>query len=544
MSCSIALAQDLQSAIKLTRSEQFRKADIKYRLILKKHPTDGNVYYYFGENYLQKYFSDTLTYQFNEIADSAGKLFKEGLKIDPDNPLNNVGLGEIELIYKRINEAQIYFDKAFSLLPSKSNKKSTISKKDNAVVLIKMAEAYLKAHINDSEKINNLLDKAEKLDNKNFDLYIVKGDAALQLENNGSVAIKFYTKAQNLNPESPRAKLRLGQLWFRTKSYTSALEYYKEAINIDSNFAPAYREMGYLFLLSNKPTKAKECYEKFLKLSAGSRNARIQYINTLLDLPDYKEAIIQINIIMKQDSSNNDFNRALGYAYYETGEYDKGLYYITKFINNVQPEKIRTLDFVYYGKLLAKNNMDSLSGEVLMKAYEMDTTQIDLLNQVITAYLKMKEYNKAAELVLKKTMLKKNVAYDYYVLGKIYYNLHEWQKADSAFSINISLNPSYIKGYLWKAYSLVNLDSNSKNGLAKPAFEMLIENARTDTAKYSSELKVAYSYLAYYYLLQYFKTNKQEFGITSKEYSLKVLAIDPSDRKAKAILNDLNARMK
>ncbi|MCK7520624.1 MAG: hypothetical protein MZV64_24480 [Ignavibacteriales bacterium] len=33
------------------------------------------------------------------------------------------------------------------------------------------------------------------------------------------------------------------------------------------------------------------------------------------------------------------------------------------------------MDFVYYGKLLSKNKMDSLSGEVLMKAFEMDTTQ-------------------------------------------------------------------------------------------------------------------------------------------------------------------------
>ena len=54
-------------------------------------------------------------------------------------------------------------------------------------------------------------------------------------------------------------------------------------------------------------------------MSAGNITARIQFINTLLDLEDYKEAINQIKLVQKKDSSNNDLNRALGYSYYEIG---------------------------------------------------------------------------------------------------------------------------------------------------------------------------------------------------------------------------------
>lgn len=362
--------------------------------------------------------------------------------------------------------------------------------------------------------------------------------------NDGSKAIKEYNQAQILNPKSPRAKLRLGQLWVRANNYSSAIDYYNEAIEIDSNYAPAYREKGYLLFKTRQPGKAKESYARFLSLSAGSRSARIQYINTLFDLQDYNEAIIQINIIMSQDSSNNDFNRALAYSYYETGHYDKGLHYINKFFEQVQPEKIRALDYVYYGKLLSKNNMDSVSAEVFMKAFEMDTTQTDLLNQAASSYIKLKEYGKAAELMIKKTMIKKDVVNDYYTLGKIYYSLQDWRKSDSVFSITISLNPGYIKGYLWKAYSLVNMDPDAKEGMAKPAFELLIENVKNDTIKYAAELKQAYSYLSYYYLIQFNKTKKLNDGLISKQYCEKVLTIDPNDENANAILNDLKIRLK
>jgi predicted Zn-dependent protease len=537
-------SQDLKSAIRLTRSEQFSKADLTYKSILPKNPADGSIYYYYGENYLQKYFSDTLTYSFVEMADSASSLFQSGTKNEPGNPLNYVGLGEIELIKKKKIEAQSYFDKANSLLPSKSNKESTLSKKEQAVVMIKMASAYLKAHINDSAKIFSLLRTAEQLDDKNFDLFIVKGDAYMQLLNDGSTAIENYNQAQNINPRSPRAKLRIGQLWVKANNYTSALNYYSEAIKIDSNYAPVFREMGYLYSRTNQDILAKESFGKFLSLSAGNRVARIQYINILLDLHDYHEAIKQINIVLSKDSSNNDLNRALGYAYYETDQYDKGLYYIAKFFDNAATAKIRTLDFVYYGKLLAKNNQDSLAGEVLMKAFQMDTSQTELLNQAISEYIKMKNYSKAAEIVIKKTLMKKDVANDYYVLGKLYYNLHEWQKADSVFSINNSLDPGNIKGYLWRAYSLVNQDPDTKEGLAKPVFEMLIEKAKSDSIKNNKDLKEAYSYLSYYYFLQYIKTKNQNNGVISKDFCEKVLTIDPTDEKAKTILKELNTRIK
>jgi hypothetical protein len=110
--------------------------------------------------------------------------------------------------------------------------------------------------------------------------------------------------------------------------------------------------------------------------------------------------------------------------------------------------------------------------------------------------------------------------------------------------------PEHVQGYLWRARALVNIDSTSKLGLAKPVYEIMIEKAKTDSVKNSKELMEAYSYLAYYNLVQ-FKESKdkdQQAGLRAIEYCNKVLAIQPPDpvytEKAKILIKDLEPKIK
>jgi tetratricopeptide (TPR) repeat protein len=537
-------AQDLQSAILLTRSERFAAANVVYNQLIQKNPNDGKSYYYFGNNYLQKYFSDTLTISFKEMADSATTIFQKGIQVDPTSPLCFVGLGEIALIRNDVPKAQQYFAKAIALLPSKANKTSTVTTADQALVYIRMASAYVKAMVNDTAQVFNLLRSAEKLDSKNPELYIVKGDAYIFLLNDGSKAIANYNTAQYFDPKSPLAKLRIGQLWMRARNYNGALTYYYEVIKIDSTFAPAYRELGFLLSKAGKNDDAKKNFEKFIRLSAGNITARIQYINTLLDLQEYNEAIRQINEIYKTDTSNNDLNRALGYSYYEIGQYDKGLTYMRRFLARANPEKIRETDYAYYGRLLSKSKMDSAAAIYLVKAFNMDTSRSELLSEAAMCYNRLKKFDKALEIYQMKLNLKNALPGDYYNLGKVYYNLKQWGKVDTILTQYNTFQPDHVQGYLWRARALVNIDSTSKLGLAKPVYEIMIQKARTDSVKNFREMIEGYSYLSYYYLVQYKETKDQQNGVKSIEYSQKVLAIDPTDEKAKAIIRELEKKIK
>ena len=537
-------AQDLQTAISLTRSEQFDEAGALYRTLLQKDPSNGMIYFYEGDNYLQKYYSDPQNSLYRPMVDSADKIFKAGIAKDSLNPLNFVGLGKICLINQQKAEAQTFFQKAFSLLPSGTNKSSRISKKEQAVVYIKVADSYVKIlGKKDTAMVFDLLKKAENLDNKNFDLYITRGDAYFYMVNEGSMAIENYKIAQEMNPASPRAKLRIGHVWVRARLYDAALNYFNEATQADSNFAPAYREMGFLLAKLNRNEEAKKNFQKFLALSKGNRSARIQFINTLMELQDYKEAISQLNSILLIDSSNNDFNRALAYADYETGQYTAGLESMRKFLARADSNTIRVSDILYYGRILSKNSMDSLAAEKLMEAYAMDTSQTNLLNEIAFSYTRSKKYEKAEKTLLMKVQLNRAEPFDYYSLGKLYYSLHDWKKADSVLAYFNEIQPDYIPGYLWRAWALVNIDSDSKLGLAKPVFEAIIEKAQSDSSKYTKELKEAYSYLGFYNLLKYYQSKDQKDGIISMEFCQRVLALDPNDEKAKAILKELKNRI-
>ena len=70
-------AQDLQSAIKLYKSEQFAASSSVFKKLMVQSPDNGDIYYYYGVSFLRNYMSDTLINSFKEMADSAKTVFDE-----------------------------------------------------------------------------------------------------------------------------------------------------------------------------------------------------------------------------------------------------------------------------------------------------------------------------------------------------------------------------------------------------------------------------------------------------------------------------------
>jgi tetratricopeptide (TPR) repeat protein len=541
-------AQDLQTAISYYKSEQFAASSSLFKKLLAASPDNGDLYYYYGVSFIRKYQSDTMNISFLEMADSSKSVFELGAAKDPKDPLNFVGLGGISLFSHDLSKAQAYYAKAISLLPSKANKTIVMSPEKQATTYLFMAEFYIRSGNFDTAQVFSLLRKAEQLNKKDPLLYIVKGDAYIFMFNDGSKAITNYNIAQSLDPKSPEAKLRVGQLWMRARNYPDALSTYKEVVNIDPNFAPAYRELGYLYSRANRNDDAQANYKKFLDLSANNTTARKQYVNTLIDLKKYAEAITELESVIKVDTMDNDVNRALAYCYFETGQYEKGLVYSKKFFSKANPDKVRATDYAYLGRLLAKTKQDSLAQEQLMKAYKMDTSRSELLSDAAMSLIRQKKYDKAVSVFQMKIDMNDATPNDYYNLGKVYYNMKNWSMADSTLAYYSTLNPEHLAGYLWRARVLVNIDTTFKLGLAKPVYEVFIEKAKTDSVKNARDLMEAYSYMGYVNLVQFKETKDQQYGIKSAEYYNKVLAIQPPDPnftdKAKAILKDLEPKLK
>ena len=108
-----------------------------------------------------------------------------------------------------------------------------------------------------------------------------------------------------------------------------------------------------------------------------------------------------------------------------------------------------------------------------------------------------------------------------------------FKKADAVYAQIIEKFPNY-KNYAnyMRGQINANLDPDSKQGLAKPYYEVLSTSLEAKAEKNSSEISMLKQ--AYLYLLVYSYNVKQDKA-TAKSYANKLLSIDPENEVAKQV---------
>jgi tetratricopeptide (TPR) repeat protein len=538
-----SFAQDLKSGIKLTEREEFDAAHKVFDGLIAKEPNNGDNYYYYGECWIKQFLVDSMSVSLKEVTNAALKNFKLGMEKDSLNPLNYVGAGRVCVLLKKDKEAAINFNKAKKHLPWKNFTKSSIPVAKQALTFAKIAEALLKATDTSKTetKLLDLIDKAVERCATVPEVYLIKGDVYLTY-NDGSNAIVAYIKANDLDPQSCKAMVKLGELNVRGRNYSDAIENYKSAIKIDSSFAPAYRGFAELYGLAGQWENAIKYYQKFLELSGKNTYARFRYASFLFMAKKYDEALQVINEVLTTDKSYILLYRLAGYSYYETGKYPEGLTAIETFMKETPPDEIIVSDYTYWGDLLVKLKKDSLAIGKYQSAYGMDTTNCDLLTKMAKSYSKMKKYDKTVAQYQKE--ISKNCAtlQDLFDMGRAYFNSKQWVKVDTTMGLILSKKPDFIAALNFRALANANIDTTSEKGLAKKYYDQLIVLYMKDSTKYVKELSQAYDYMRYYYFKQYNLTKKCEDAKNSIRYCDKMLAIDPKDEKSITIKKALAGR--
>ena len=498
-----AFSQTLADAIKKTTNEQFEKAATDFQKLIAAQPNNGEIYFYYGENFFK-----------DDNFEQANAQYKKGSEVNATNPLPYVGLGKVQWYQNKTAEGKANFYKAITLAGGK-----------NATVLLKIAEAYINGQTKDFAEATKLLDQAQKLEPKNPEVFLLKGDAALEQSNDGSTAIKNYEEAAKLDPKSVTAILRIGKLWNRAKNYTSALDYYKKASLIDSSFAPAYREMAEIYQRAGQFNNAVAKYKRFLEIN-NDCEARGRYAGFLLEAKHYAESIEAAKEALKCNPNNVYLYRFLAYDYYENNpaDYVTGLEHSNTFFAKATSEThIIPKDYEYHAKLLSKNGQDSLAIIDYQKAMQLDP-EVDMSADIANAYMKMKKYDEAAAIYEKKVSSNKAGINDYFGLSRAYYYSKDFIKADSAAFQMVRLQPDMVYGYLWRAKANVQQDPKNERWQAKPFYEQFIEKVKpAEIERNKKDLIDAYTYLGVHYM-----TNK-DFK-TAKTYFQKVLDLDPNNQ--------------
>ncbi|MDD2306212.1 MAG: tetratricopeptide repeat protein [Prolixibacteraceae bacterium] len=585
-------AQTLDEAITAMNNERYDKADEILQDLAKKSAS-SKIYYLLGENTLLNFFADTISNSQKAVMAEAKGQFDKGIALNANDPFNYIGLAKVASYSGDQQTATQMRLKAKSfLLPYKKVTKIP-NAADYALTLAKLAESYIVFDKVDTTLALPLVREAITIDEKNPNIYIIAGDIYL-LVNNGSLAIRNYNRAQDCDPQSPIANMKIGYIYFKGRNLMAAIPYFEQAIALNKNYAPAYRELGQLYSMAGRFKESKENFETYLTLTNQNIPAKIRYVNALFYSKNYAEVIKNVEDIFAVDKSRTYLNRVAGYSCYEQGDYAKALTYMNNLFAQLPADRILKKDYVYYARIIMKNNENYAKDLGDLEKAKSDLAKVQEKNESLKGAAKEKEKVSEEPLVAKIAEIQKSVdasekeldkgydAYEkaitfgeedtyliqekarnlynqkryseaaanwerliakgkdseenYLQIGKAYYQGKDFDKAEVIFKDMTEKFPDYIPGYQWAANNAAAKDPDSKLGLTKPRFAALIAKAATDSVKYSEEIFNALRFLGYNAL-------QADRNDEAKAYYNRMLNLDPNNKdfqvKALSSLNTL-----
>jgi len=523
-----AFAQTIELGKQQVYYERYKSAQETFQKLVATNPNDDVAIYWLGQTMI---LPDDASAK--DIS-AAKALYQSKLSI-PNNFLIMVGIGQIELMEGKIQDARSRFETAVSLTAGKNlavlnaigfaNGNPDSKNGDAAYAIEKLKQATQLKKFNDPEVLVNLGDAYRK----NMD---------------GGNADQSYKAALTLNPNYARANFRLGKLYQSQGRGQESIfiEFYDKAIASDPAFAPVYSTLFNYFYETNV-TKAAEYFEKWQ--SNSDVDYKTCYYRAALKYAQgfFMEAITKSDECINE-SKENPYPNLFGLkanAYNRLKDSVHAVESYAEYFKRQSPEKITSGDYVEYAKNLLKiPGNEAQAGLIIDKAVSMDSIEsnkVQYLKTVAQAYENRKRFIEAADWYSKIVAVKKNPSkYDLNTTAFNYYKGGDYQKSIVAFtmSANKFTDDPYAYNMIGKASWAI--DTTMEQGLANAAFEKTIQLSMVDSVKYKPQLMTAYKYF-----VAYFANIKKDKG-TALSYVEKALALDPNDAEAKMYKDAITAK--
>lgn len=531
------VSQEIHKGIWYYQQKQYISAKRTLLACIDKDTTNALAMFYAGQVYFLLDNTDSARYYYNR-----------GIRINPKEPLNFIGAGKLFLKQSdRVNCVKM-FDKGKKVADDPAN------------YFIEAALACLSAGPAYYDLVGIYLNAASEESSENPALYIAFGDFYLQSKTPGE-AVNEYERAIYYDKNCVEACLDLGDVYSRANNFRDGLNELNKAIEIDPGQIIGYKLRGDLYYNFAKYQEARADYDIFMQRGDRTLEDQQKYVYILFFSKDYERAGTLIDMLLNSNPDLSILYRIKAYIDYETGDYTDGLKNLETFFRNHDTTRFIAQDFAYYGRLLMKNNQDSLGIIQVEKALIMDSTKVELYEELAKSYAKVKQFEKSIEMYDKMLIVNPvNLQNIYYQIGRNYYFLAEdtlvvidsvqrtlyYAMADSNFSKLTQVSPDSYIGFIWRGRIHSKLDPETSAGLAKPDYEQamaLLEKG--DVSKTPKLLLECYRYLAFYYYLLADKSSGTDPSGSktamnnSIDYWKKVLALDPNDTQAKTALDNL-----
>lgn len=479
-------AQTVQDGINHIYAGRFKSAANVFDKLLSVNPNSIDVIYWKGQSILQD----------DEKKDArlagARVLYEKALQKTNGNPLIQVGMGHIELLEEKPDNARQHFEMALKLThKTKGGDDPTI-------------ETAIGRAINDSKNGDfayavRLLEDASIKDAKNPDVWLNLGNAYRRAEQyvGGGKAFQAYNKALSLNANFSIANLRLAKLFESQKNWELVLSYLEESVKKDPNFTAGHYELFYYYFFRKRLAEAEEQLNKYISSKAQETDIQDQYLYAQLCYVkrDYDCAITKARNVATVMGSQTKAKlyRLLTYAYFDKGDFASAKVNCDVFFAKKEPEDVVPADYTLRANILRKSGgTDEEIANAFFKASELDTVQtskIDILKKAAIIFKEQKKRAIEAGFIQKIIDLKedKSSINDYFDLTTAYYFNHEYTKSRDAALVMRHRWPDKIFGYEWAVNNSQVLDSVKKDSLYVPDLLKMETFSATDTAKYKKQ---------------------------------------------------------
>lgn len=414
--------------------------------------------------------------------------------------------------------------------------------KKDAKVLTAVGRAYLDAK--DTEKAIAYADQAIARDKKYGDAYVLKGDVAASLDNGGEASM-WFEQAVLAEPTNPNGYRRYAQVNSKVNPAGSVakLEELRAAVPdypVDIISAEIYDKAGNL-------DKAIEYYGK-VSLDKMEDYQLASYGTDLFLKGNFDKSLEVAQYGAKKFPRNAGLNRLTFFNSTNLKNYSVALDAADKLFNASDSAKISEHDYLYLGYA----NMGAEKYQPAIEAFNKclenasdEGNRADALKNLAEAYQKNGDFANGVDSYQKYLDVKKDrTANDYNSLAQMYVTESEKaegdakreliMKADGVYADMVEKFPSVADfSTVQRAHLAFTLDPDSKEGLAKPHYEKLIEIIKGHTEKGERDdarLLEAYRYLGAYYLITL------NDAASAKPYWESILQIDPENAIAKQAL--------
>ncbi len=378
-------------------------------------PKDSRAYYHFLLGYEA---------ELNQDTSNAIREYQLALRSDPSS------------VYIKSRLAVLYFSLGDMSHAVETADQLTQSGSQDGQLHIVMAGIYAKA--GQSDKALRMYDRAIDLDRDQSESYFSKGVLLVNLKRLDE-AERAFEQGIERSKDSPIGYYYLGRIEIEAKQFGRAAKHLEQAIQINPHFEPAYMALAALYETQQDRANAIAVYRKYLQvLNPQSKEIRHHLIRLFLQDKAYREALGELETILKEDPDDMDAQLRMGLVYGELKEYSKAITQLTKILT-ARPAELRVRD--YLGLMYEELKEYDKAIEAYQSNLKVQPSYADGHLHLGFLYYRLKRSAEAIPHLTEVVKQNPKQSDAYLLLGLTYLQSEQYASASQAFEEGIRYNP-------------------------------------------------------------------------------------------------------